>query len=85
VFILAKHWVSASDVDREAGHFAWADGSPLDFDLWGLGQPDEWGKWEGPACVALDADKLVDRRCTAAGHSVCQLAENSTETSSIKI
>ncbi|KAJ0003258.1 hypothetical protein NQD34_008356, partial [Periophthalmus magnuspinnatus] len=70
-------WIGLSDLHKEAA-WMWSDGSPVDFELWGSGQPDNAGALED--CVALnleDEAKWNDSRCfntfpfICASHKLC--------------
>jgi hypothetical protein len=58
-------WVSASDVGRPAGQFAWADGTPVPQSFWARGQPSSFGRGK-PSCVLLSTQeaKLADFDCS---------------------
>lgn len=44
-------WIGLTDREDE-GRWLWVDGSPLDFDNWDRGQPDDWGR-RGEDCAQV--------------------------------
>ena len=47
------YWLGMDDRDEE-GTFLWADGSPVEFERWHAGEPNDWG--EGEDCAAFWSD-----------------------------
>jgi hypothetical protein len=71
-------WLGASDVVTE-NSFLWADGSPVVFDNWRDGEPNDNGPGDaGEDCSVIEGDNPAkewdDRTCLATFPSICERA-----------
>eukprot|EP00057_Strongylocentrotus_purpuratus_P008854 XP_011663328.1 PREDICTED: uncharacterized protein LOC105437894 [Strongylocentrotus purpuratus] len=69
-------WIGCNDREAE-GQFRWLDGTPVIYDGWGPGQPDNYGGVED--CASLQSSRRIDRHgqwddgpCTADRNLICQ-------------
>jgi len=75
--VKGEHWLDASDIGQQPGHFLWADGTKVDRALWGSGEPDHFSAGK-EACVELNANtrRLYDVPCSIDFYSfICEVAE----------
>lgn len=69
-------WLGASDLATE-NSFIWADGSPVVFDNWRDGEPNDNGPGDaGEDCSVIEGDNPArewdDRQCVATFPSICE-------------
>ncbi|CAB3387179.1 Hypothetical predicted protein [Cloeon dipterum] len=68
-------YLSGSDIGGEPGYFRWHDDSPIDEDLWGLNEPNNFGKGK-QACAYINTSHsrshLFDQNCTISWFFICE-------------
>lgn len=69
------YWTSGTDLAKEGAHIWFANGQPINIDIWAKGQPDNAGKSEH--CHELGwktnhTSGLNDRPCTFPSRYICE-------------
>lgn len=72
-------WIGLSDLEQE-GLFKWDDASPLNFELWGMDEPNNLGGDPsceaagcGEDCVVISWSSWNDLRCRDSEGYICGL------------
>lgn len=67
----ADWWIGLDDRDTE-GVFTWQDGSTVDFESWGSGEPNDWGTGEDCVYMTLEG-AWNDYTCAGTRNYICAL------------
>uniref|UniRef100_A0A669DCS4 Macrophage mannose receptor 1 n=1 Tax=Oreochromis niloticus TaxID=8128 RepID=A0A669DCS4_ORENI len=73
-----KFWIGLS-LQGTNGGFVWSDGSPLDFEYWNYGEPNNHN--DNEHCTEMDSNLRMrwnDRHCDAYNSWICQLSKGVT-------
>ncbi|XP_033624642.1 macrophage mannose receptor 1-like [Asterias rubens] len=72
------YWIGLNDLANEGG-FVWSDGSPVEYENWGNGEPNNYNGIENCAEGFLNADPLRgwnDLACDSPRHWICGVPKN---------
>ncbi len=68
----SEWWIGATDAAME-GTFAWIDGTPLDYQSWNGGEPNNWGGNENCAMLLGGSTLWNDADCAGGRRYICAL------------
>ena len=67
----AEWWIGLNDVAQE-GAFKWTDGTPVDFDFWNEGEPNNAGEEDCANIPAWTGGRWNDLPCDHAHPYICR-------------
>ncbi|CAL8313738.1 unnamed protein product [Merluccius merluccius] len=70
-------WIGLSSLDSNAG-FTWSDGSPLNFERWSFGEPNNYNDLEHCTEMERYSDFWNDCYCEAFKNWICQISKGVT-------